>query len=215
MSSATTPSPRQTPESVLKSVQLVVLALIAGLMMAAGVMGFLGLSRAGGYGNGGTAPLPMQPQPAPGAPTGSPAPLLPTQSTDPLSNVLAWAVPGLFVLSVCSAFAAGPLLKKQAARVWEARADDEAATVRAVQSFSALTVMRSAFFEGPGLFGAVAVMLTGNAFFLIAPAVCVLLLALGFPTGGRLQGWLDDVAGGPATSTDPYGPTSPSSSPNQ
>jgi hypothetical protein len=119
------------------------------------------------------------------------------------------------MFSVTTAWAVGSLIKKQAARVWEARADDEAATLRAVQSFNVLTIMRSAFFEGPGLFGAVAAMLTGNALFLIAPAVCVLLLALAFPTSGRLQGWLDDVTGGPATPADPYGPTSPSSSPTR
>lgn len=155
---------------------MVCVALIIGLLMAGGVMGFMGLSKAGGAGAtpGGAAP-------AGGA----------SAASDPF----VWLTIGTGFVSLLIVMLLPGLMAKQARKKWEARADDEMAMRWVYQGFVNLSILQAALLEGPGLLGAVATMLTGNTLLLLAPGLSVLFLAALFPRRSRFDRWLEEVTG--------------------
>lgn len=55
------------------------------------------------------------------------------------------------------------------------------------------SIMGAVLLEGPGLFGCVVVLLTGNLWVLAIPAVSVLVMALRIPTQGRVRRLIESV----------------------
>lgn len=68
-------------------------------------------------------------------------------------------------------------------------------TARVWPSFFTLTLIGCGLAEGWGLFGAIAYMLSGNQWALLAPLLAVLLLALQFPTRDKLSTFVSSVTG--------------------
>ncbi|HYE61531.1 MAG TPA: hypothetical protein VD997_06020 [Phycisphaerales bacterium] len=60
-------------------------------------------------------------------------------------------------------------------------------------AYSSAVIVRGALLEGPGLFGAVAFMLTGNMLALIAPALSLAALGLIFPSQEKFRAFVRDV----------------------
>jgi hypothetical protein len=162
----------------MRGAQIISVGLLIGLLLGSGVMGFMGLTRAG------NAPAPGGVVPS--GPAGSPP-----ASSDPFVwLVIATGVCGLVLVMLLPG-----LLAKQARKLWEARADDEMAMRRVYQGFMSVSILQAALLEGPGLLGAVATMLTGNALLLLAPGLAVVFLAALFPRRSRFDRWVEEVTG--------------------
>jgi hypothetical protein len=72
-----------------------------------------------------------------------------------------------------------------------------------LKGFQSICIMQYAMLEGPGLFAIVAVMLTGNAWFYAAAALCLLGLFLLRPTPDRAVAVLGLGANDQAVVYDP------------
>lgn len=170
-------------DAALRKVQVVGLALIIGLLLSGGLLGFWGLTKAASIANAGGTAKPV----SGGGPSG-------TGGVDPFL----WLLVGVGALSLTFVVLAPGLLVKQARKQWEARADDESAMSSVYQGFLSLSVLQFAMIEGPGLLGAVVTLITGNWLMLIATGVSVLMMAALFPRRSRMERWVEEVTGAPS-----------------
>lgn len=168
-----------TAESVVRYCQVICIAMLVGLLTGGGVLGFMGLTRAGAL----TASPPPNVQPSP------PAAATPT-------DIFPWTLLVIAVAGVVVAVLAGVLLLRQARAQWAARADDEAAMARVYRGFTTRCMVRAAALEAPGLMGAALTLLSGNWLMLLATLGSVIALTVLFPTPGRMDRWVEDVTGG-------------------
>jgi hypothetical protein len=105
----------------------------------------------------------------------------------------------LLVLAVLWPVTAGASLlikgamMKQARTRWEAEGGGDDSAL--FPHFMSMTIVRAALLEGPGLFGAVTYLLTGNALALIAPALSIAGLGLMFPTEEKFRDFVRSVTG--------------------
>jgi len=186
-----------TADSVVRLCQVLYVVLVVGLLVGGGVLGFMGLSRAGAL-----TPLgiPAAP-PAPGAVPAAAAPAGSGAASDIYWIVLAVSMVG--TVAVC--VGAGWWLKQQAAVQWSSRADDDAATARVYHGFMQRAFVRAAAVEGPGLAGAAFALITGNGLLLLATAASAVTMAALFPTGARMDRWIEEVTGGEGADADEAG----------
>ncbi|HZW09875.1 MAG TPA: hypothetical protein VFF69_08220 [Phycisphaerales bacterium] len=158
-----------TPEQQLRTIQVLVWALMAGLVVFAATAVVVG---PGG---------PM----APAQPSSEPVragPLL------PVLGALMAGCAGAF-------FAFGAAAKKQARKAWEARADEEDGRAKIIAVLSTSSILRAALVEGPGLFACVVVLLSGEPLPLAGAAIAVGLMATLLPVRSRLA-QLEEAATG-------------------
>lgn len=182
------PPPQLTAELAVRQSQIITLTMIIGLLLGGGTLGFMGLKTLGGGGlSGGT--------PAPSTPSLPPPPA--AQGAATLTDIFSIAVPVLWVAMLAVVVLAPGFMARSARKRWEARADDDAAMRRVYQGFSIMSILQAAMMEGPGLFGAVATLLTGNALFLLAPLGSVIVLATIFPRASRMNRWIEEATGVP------------------
>lgn len=170
-------------DAALRQSQIITLALIIGLLLGSGVLGFMGLTNAG---SASTAPSTPTYQP--------PLPAVPSSQSS-LTDVFAVMVPSVWVVMLCVVVFIPGFMARSTRTLWEARADDEAAMGKVYQGFVKLSIIHAALMEGPGLLGAVAALLTGNALMLLAPLASVVVLALLFPRTSRLNRWVEEATG--------------------
>jgi hypothetical protein len=85
------------------------------------------------------------------------------------------------------------VMAKQARAKWDASGGGEEEDL--MPSYQATTIIRAALLEGPGLFGAITYLLTGNALALIAPALSLAGLGLIFPSEDKFRDFARSVTG--------------------
>lgn len=155
------PSQPATPEQQLRILPILVAAMMAGMVVFAGI--------AAAVGPVGGAP-----------PTGSPTPQ--AMRAETLLAILG------VLLAACLAafFVIGRTAQGQARRAWESRADDEDGRARLVAVLLTSTIVRAGLVEGPGLFACVIVLLTGNLLPLAVAALAVGVMASLLPVRARL-----------------------------
>lgn len=166
----------------LKSLPVILIALIGGLVSFAGLATYMAMTRgalmvpqhagsagsaAGGSGSGGGA-------------------------SDP--TMILYVVSGLLTATSIAGFwgigwfAVSSLRKNGAGRDPQER--ERLATMGLVTT----SILRAAFAEGAGLFGAVLVLLTGTLYTLGAVAIAVVLIVLLLPVRSRLEALLAEAA---------------------
>lgn len=177
--SAGSPSTPRTPEAALRSAQAVSVMLAFMLLLGGGLMAFWGMTRAS------TEPSSFPPPPPPPATTGT--------------DIFPVMVPVVGAVCLAGVVVIPGVMVRAAQKRWEARADDEAAHHRVYSDFVSLSVLQAALLEGPGLMGSTVTYLTGNGFYLIAPAAAVVFLGVLFPRTARMERWIDEVTGHPPT----------------
>ena len=82
-------------------------------------------------------------------------------------------------------------------RSYQTQADRDAPPVPLVSGYQTLTILGAARAEGPGLFGVVVFLRTGQWVALAVPAVSLAALALLFPTRDKLARFVVQVTGEP------------------
>jgi hypothetical protein len=112
-----------------------------------------------------------------------------------LAPTFAFIVPGLFVTTLVVSVLVGRVLATQARQQWEGTPEPKDAALFAMPKFEVRAIFRGALLEGPGLFGAVATLLTGEFLFLIVPGLSLIGLAAMFPTRDRVLDFVDQVTG--------------------
>lgn len=112
-----------------------------------------------------------------------------------LAKTFAVVVPALFAATLVASVVVLRALTSQARQQWEAASPHEDPAAFAMPKFEVQAILRGALLEGPGLFGAVATMLTGECLFLIVPGLALLGLAATFPTKDRALDFIDHVTG--------------------
>jgi hypothetical protein len=85
------------------------------------------------------------------------------------------------------------MMIKQARAKWESSGGGEEEDL--MPSYQVTTIIRAALLEGPGLFGAITYMLTGNVLALIAPALSLAGLGLIFPSEDKFRDFARSVTG--------------------
>lgn len=111
------------------------------------------------------------------------------------AKTFAIVVPGLFVATLAASIVVGRALQTQARQQWDATSPPKDAVTFVMPKFEVQSILRGALLEGPGLFGAVATMLTGEYLFLVVPGLSLLGLAATFPTRDRVRDFVDRVTG--------------------
>jgi hypothetical protein len=180
------PPPQLTAELAVRQSQIITLAMIIGLLLGGGTLGFMGLKTLGGLSGTPAPSTPPLPPPLPAAPGAA-----------TLTEIFSIAVPVLWVVMLAIVVLVPGFLARSARKRWEARADDDAAMRRVYLGFSTMSILHAAMMEGPGLFGAVATLLTGNALFLLAPLASVIVLTALFPRASRMNRWIEEATGVP------------------
>lgn len=102
---------------------------------------------------------------------------------------------GVWVVAVGASVAIKGVFISQARSRWEG-SGGELREEDLAPAFAASTIMRAALIEAPGLFGAVAFLVSGNAAALVAPLLSLAALGLLFPTDEKFRAFMRDVTGG-------------------
>jgi hypothetical protein len=105
--------------------------------------------------------------------------------------MLLYAALGLWPACALVAMLMGGVLRKQAGTAW--REGSSGDTEALAPKYLVMTIVRAALMEGPGLFGAVVFLLTGEVIALSVTALSLVGLALLFPTEDRYQAFVRDV----------------------
>ncbi len=134
---------------------------------------------------------------APGGPfTNTPATAAPGPSID---VPLLIAVAALLLAGMVGFIAVGASARTRARRAWQERADDEQGAHAVGSVLLNTTIVRAALVEGPGLFGCVYTLITGNLAGLATAAVSVAFLVSLVPVRSRSRALLEHAtAGAPA-----------------
>lgn len=131
---------------------------------------------------------------APGGPlTNTPARAAPGPSID---VPLLIAVAALLLAGMVGFIAVGVTARTRARRAWQDRADDEQGAHAVGSVLLNTTIIRAALVEGPGLFGCVYTLITGNLAGLAAAAVAVAFLVSLVPVRSRSRSLLEHATGG-------------------
>lgn len=112
-------------------------------------------------------------------------PQKPPTVSDP--SILLLVLVGLGTLALIAFFMLPLLAVHQAKRCWANRSSDDDVARALVCILSINTIMRAAFVEGTGLFGAMIQMISGGSIALIAPITAVILLATLLPARSRFE----------------------------
>lgn len=121
---------------------------------------------------------------SPVTPTGSPSPT----AQPPLpENVLYAALGALGAGCLVAYFVFGAWCTTKAKAAWQARTSDDDGNDAIARLLMTTTILRAALVEGPGLFGAVLILLTGSLATIAAPVVALVLLAMLLPARSRLE----------------------------
>lgn len=166
----------QSPATQLKSLQVIVVALMGGMLAFTGLATYMALTR-------GAAMVPQQ-----GA---TPPPGGAVSRSDPtmMLYVVSGAVSAMSIVAfiVVGRLAVADVRKKAAGLSGDARERT------AVQGMMVSTIIRAAFAEGAGLLGAVVVLLTGTLYTLGAVVVATVLLMMLMPVRSRMESMLAEV----------------------
>lgn len=169
----------QSPATQLKSLQVVVMALMGGMLAFTGLATYMALTR-------GAALAAQQGSPAPAGGTAAPSGNDPTMILYVVSGVM--SAVSIVAFTLAGTFAVADTRKRTAGLMGEAR---ERA---AAQGLMVSTIIRAAIAEGAGLLGAVVVLLTGTLYTLGAVVIAAVLLAMLVPVRSRLEALLADTA---------------------
>lgn len=149
----------------LRAGPLMIIALMAGLTIFTCVAAVMG-------------PI------SPPAPAGTP----PTPGQQPLPLNAMYAMLGaLGAGSVVAYFVHGRSCVKKAKEAWKARTSDDDGRDAVARVLMTTTILKGALVEGPGLFGAVLILLTGSLAAIAAPIVALVLLAIMLPVRSRFE----------------------------
>jgi hypothetical protein len=156
---------KNDPNSMLRSLQIMVAVLIMGLVIFSAVAAGLVLSGS---------------MPPPGGPGPAAAPVFLT-------------VMGVLTLvTLAASFVMRGVIVAGARKKFETGEIPEDGVI---PQYQVATVLRAALAEGPALFGAVIVMITGNWLGFAGTAFGLLMLLVVFPTRDRRDGFVRDVTG--------------------
>lgn len=169
---------KPTLASLVRTAQIILFALIAGMVMFAGVAHFVG-------------PTTPPPPPPPPLPVGTVPPAAgPFGDIDPLLLVLGAMIIGqLPVLAMM-----GMAINKQASQIAaRMNADSDARDLALSRLWFNSIIMRAALAEGAGLLAGVILLLKGETIALAGVAFAVVVMLLLIPTRGKLENWLQRV----------------------
>ncbi|MCW5753750.1 MAG: hypothetical protein KIT24_03460 [Phycisphaeraceae bacterium] len=173
-----------SPENMYKTLPLMLIALLMGMVMFAVVGLFV---------SGAITSTPVQP---PSTPTPATPPPSPAFSADTERLLLMLA--GALMLSAMAGYAVlGAVGARKAAAQWAARTNDGDGRTSLAQLFVQFTFLRAAIAEGAGMFACVGLLLTGNLLFLSAVGVAALLLATLLPVRRRFDQLVERVSQAP------------------
>lgn len=171
------PKPNGQPlgKSSLRSAQLFVAALMSGLLLFSVVAVML---------NSNAAP-----------PTaGSLPPPDPNRPEADSWIILAGTAGVLMLAGAIGAMVVLPrVAKARAQAAWSARSSDAAGLSAVILEYGQSVILRSAMFEGPGLFGAIVMLLHGKPVVLAVPVLALVGLGFLFPTASRAAGFANTV----------------------
>lgn len=173
-------SSSQSPATQLKSLQVIVFALMGGMLAFTGLATYMALTK-------GALMVPHQPGVPAGAGNAGAAP-----TGDP--TLILYVVSGVMsAVSIVAFVALGRFaasdVKKRLARV-PAEGKERAA----IPALMTTTIIRAAFAEGAGLLGAVMVLLTGTLYTLGAVVIAAILLLMLMPVRSRMESMLAEAA---------------------
>ncbi|MEK6703445.1 MAG: hypothetical protein AABZ53_14385 [Planctomycetota bacterium] len=123
---------------------------------------------------------PISPTTTPGSSPGAAKPPLP-------ETALYVFLGALGVGCVLAYFVQSGMCVKKSKELWNARTSDDEGHDAVARALMTTTILKAALVEGPGLFGAVLILLTGSLIGLAAPIVALLLLAVMLPARSRLE----------------------------
>lgn len=169
----------QHPATQLKSIQVIVLALMGGMLAFAGLATYMALTK-------GPLMVPQQ-----GESTGAAGTSATPAGTDP--TMMLFIVTGaMSAISIASVVIVGKMaridMKKKVAGL-QGEARDRAAAMVMMTT----TIIAAGFAEGAGLLGAVVVLLTGKLYTLGAVAIAAVLLAMLMPVRARMESILNQL----------------------
>lgn len=166
----------QSADQSLRTLPIVVIAMMMGLIMFAGVAVLLNTQQ-------------QSPLPALGAP-----PPPPGVSHAPLDDKpLLIAMAGIGIVAVVGQLALAKVAASQAKAKATAATSDQAKRDAIAPIFMITSIARAALAEGVGLLGAVIVLLTGNLLGLAGVGVAVVLMAFLLPARSRFDNLLRDA----------------------
>jgi hypothetical protein len=151
-------------ERRLPTMQIIAGAMLAGVVLAAGLLGVLAQGRAQAPANG----------------------QLPIVTLVALALLIIQG-PLAFILPTVLA---GGGLRRLAAGQRDQQAEADVAGVLLAQYQTGM-ILRAALLEGFGLLGAIAYFLEGQPAALLAPLICVVAMTVTFPTRERVRVWLE------------------------
>lgn len=135
---------------------------------------------------------------APGGAPASPAPAAPVPAGGgaPLNDILLIAVAALLLAGIVGYLVLGATAATRARRAWQDRADEEQGREAVGSVLLTTTIARAALVEGPGLFGCVYAMLTGNPAGVVAACIAIGLLSALLPVRSRYRRLLEHATAG-------------------
>ncbi|MBX3404622.1 MAG: hypothetical protein KF699_14520 [Phycisphaeraceae bacterium] len=168
-----------TLASLVRTTQIIVFALIAGMMLFAGVAYFVGPT---------TTPPPPPPPPLP---AGAVAPAAgPFGNFDPLLLLLGAMIIGQLPVHAVM----GMAINKQASQIAARMSGDPASRDLALSRlwFNSI-ILRAALAEGAGLLAGVILLLNGEMIALAGVAFAAVVMLMLIPSRGKLENWLQRV----------------------
>lgn len=176
-------STSSSPEAQLKSLPVILLALMGGMVSFAGLATYMAMTR-------GALMVPAK-QDASAAGAGAAAGFG-GGAGDP--TLVLYVVSGvLTAISIVISIGLGRYAVSSVRKSW-ASGDDAARKRQATAALFTTSILRGGFAEGAGLFGAVVVLLTGTLYTLGAVVIAAVLLAMLVPVRTRLEALLADAA---------------------
>jgi hypothetical protein len=177
-----TGAPIGPPRAYLRSIQIVALSLLAGVLMLTGAAIVLNLSAATPLSVPGAPPVPAPPPPAR---------IIGLTPGDALSALAAM----LLLVAGVGGWLLGGAITGQARRQWNQRTDDEGAIGAMLRQYGQIVILRCALIEGAALLGLVAFYLHGAWLGVgVALGAALVMLAI-MPTTASLQRFIAGVTG--------------------